>query len=151
MTNPDELAILYADDDPDDRLLAEVAHAESGTNHPLIFVHDGGEALEYLRRTGRYASRPMEPMTGLVLLDLNMPGTGGLAALGMIRADPAIGLMPVVIMTTSSARVDIFASYAAGANSYIVKPSSFPSLVQVFECLSHYWFRLSSLALETSR
>jgi CheY-like chemotaxis protein len=141
-------AILYAEDDPDDRLLAQMAHRDSGVSNPLIFVRDGEEALEYLRAAGRHSERAAMPRPGMVLLDLNMPGTGGHETLRLIRADPVVRRIPVVILTTSAAADDIASSYDAGANSYIVKPRSFASLVQLFERAVEYWFRISSLPQE---
>jgi two-component system, response regulator len=151
MSHRELLAILYAEDDPDDRLLAEIAHRESGIVNPLVFVSNGEEALEYLRRSGRHSDRTDAPETGIVLLDLNMPGMGGRETLNQIKADRVLRRTPVVILTTSSAQVDITASYDAGANSYIVKPSAFGSLVQLFDGLSSYWFDLNSLARAASR
>jgi CheY-like chemotaxis protein len=144
------LAVLYAEDDPDDRLLAEIAHRESGIVNPLVFVADGEEALDYLRRSGQYAGRTDALEPGIVLLDLNMPGIGGRETLNLIKADHALRRTPVVILTTSSAQVDIAAAYDAGANSYVVKPSAFGSLVRMFDGLSAYWFDLNSLARDGS-
>lgn len=151
MSNPAPLAVLYAEDDPDDRLLAEIAHRESGVVNPLVFVADGEEALDYLRRSGQYADRTDTLQPGVVLLDLNMPGIGGRETLNLIKADRVLRRIPVVILTTSSAQVDIAASYDAGANSYVVKPSAFGSLVQLFDGLSTYWFEINSLAQEGPR
>jgi two-component system response regulator len=148
MSHPTTMGVLYAEDDPDDRLLAEMAHRESGAANPLTLVADGEEALECLRRSGRYADRPSAPRPGVVLLDLHMPGIDGREALRIIKADPGLRRIPVVILTTSAAELDIAASYDAGANSYIVKPSDFASLVQVFDHLSSYWFEIGSLAQE---
>jgi CheY-like chemotaxis protein len=142
------LSVLYAEDDPDDRLLAEMAHRDGGAVNPLVFVGDGEEALEYLRHTGRYSDRAGLPQPGIILLDLNMPGIDGRETLQTIRADPLLRRIPVVILTTSAAEVDIALSYEAGANSYIVKPSAFASLVHVFERLCSYWFEIGSLARE---
>jgi two-component system response regulator len=139
------LAILYAEDDPDDRLLAEVAHRESGVTNPLVFVADGDEAIEYLRHSGRHTDRPLP---GIVLLDLNMPGRGGRETLEVIRADPLLRRIPVAILTTSTAEVDIASSYDAGASSYIVKPTVFANLVQLFDRLCGYWFETASIAKE---
>jgi CheY-like chemotaxis protein len=144
------LALLYAEDDPDDRLLAEIAHRESGVVNPLVFVADGEEALDYLRRSGQYADRTDAVQPGVVLLDLNMPGIGGRETLKLIKADRALRRTPVVILTTSSAQVDVASSYDAGANSYIVKPSAFGGLVHLFDDLCTYWFDLNSLAREGS-
>jgi two-component system response regulator len=150
VSNLASLALLYAEDDPDDRLLAELAHRESGVVHPLVFVANGEEALEYLRRSGRYVDRPDALPAGIVLLDLNMPGIGGRETLNLIKADRALRRTPVVILTTSSAQVDIVAAYDAGANSYIVKPSAFGGLVELFAGLSAYWFHLNSLARDSA-
>jgi CheY-like chemotaxis protein len=150
MSSVAPLAVLYAEDDPDDRLLAQIAHRESGVMNPLVFVADGEEALDYLRRSGQYAGRTDAIRPGIVLLDLNMPGIGGRETLNLIKADRALRRTPVVILTTSSAQVDIDAAYDAGANSYIVKPSAFGSLVQLFHGLSAYWFDLNALARDGS-
>ena len=138
--------LLYAEDDPDDRLLASMAHRDSGARNALIFVEDGAEALEYLRRTGRHADRSPRDFPGIVLLDLNMPGLDGRETLRIIRADPLLRTIPVVILTTSGSPEDIVASYAAGANSYLVKPSAFASLVRMFDRLAGYWFETNTLA-----
>jgi two-component system response regulator len=145
---PAELAVLYAENDPDDRLLAEMAHHDSGAANPLVIVGGGEEALEYLRQTGRHLDRQGSARPGIVLLDLNMPGMGGLAALRIIKADPVLRRIPVVILSTSTARSDIASSYDAGANSYIVKPSAFSHLADLFGRLCGYWFEIGSLAPE---
>ena len=151
MRSPAPLAVLYAEDDPDDRLLAQMAHRESGAANPLVIVDDGEEALEYLRRTGRHAGRPDASQPGIVVLDLNMPGIGGRETLRLIRSVPALRRMPLLILTTSSATGDIAASYDAGANSHIVKPRVFASFVQLFDRLCGYWFGVCSIAQEAPR
>jgi CheY-like chemotaxis protein len=151
MNQTASLAVLYAEDDPDDRLLAEMAHRDSGSANPLVFVGDGEEALEYLRHTGRHLGRGTLPRPGVVILDLNMPGIGGGETLSIIRADPLLRRIPVLILTTSTAEADIVMSYDAGANAYIVKPSSFGGLVYIFRALSTFWFDVSSLAKEVIR
>jgi two-component system response regulator len=150
MTESAARTILYAEDDPDDRLLAEMAHRDSKATNPLVFVADGAEALEYLRQTGRHANRAGSPKPGIVLLDLNMPGIDGRETLRIIRADPVFHRIPVVILTTSMSEDDIASSYDAGANSYIVKPRGFGGLVQLFDRLCLYWFELNSLAREAA-
>jgi CheY-like chemotaxis protein len=135
MNSPTVAAILYAEDDPDDRLLAEMAHRDSGSVNPLVFVGDGVELLEYLRCTGRHAGRADSPQPQVILLDLNMPGMGGLETLRIVRADSVLRRIPVVILTTSTAAEDMAASHDAGATSYIVKPSAFAGLVDLFQRL----------------
>ena len=148
MSNPTAAAILYAEDDPDDRLLAEMAHRESGAVNPLVFVADGEEALEYLRRSGRHADRagavpaghhPARPEHARDRRPGNPPDHQG-------RPRPAAhpGGDPDHVRRKG----DIATSYDAGANSYIVKPSAFASLVQLFDRLCGYWFEIGSLAQE---
>ena len=144
-------AILCVEDDPDDRLLVEMAHRDSGVVNALEFVADGDEALEYLRRVGRHANRAGNDQPGIILLDLNMPGTDGRETLVVIKADPALRRIPVVILTTSSAERDIATSYDQGANSYIVKPTAFTSLVRLFERLCTYWFEIGSLPQDAGK
>ena len=143
--------ILCVEDDPDDRLLAEMAHRDSGVVNPLAFVADGDEALEYLRRVGRHANRAGNGQPGIILLDLNMPGTDGRETLVVIKTDSALRRIPVVILTTSSAERDVATSYDHGANSYIVKPTAFTSLVYLLQRLCDYWFEIGSLPQEAGK
>ena len=129
--------ILMADDDPDDRLLAQDALHESGIAARLLFVSDGTELLEYLRALP--GKSPRAPRPDLLLLDLNMPGLDGRAALREIKSDPQLRALPVVIWTTSSASSDIAHCYDGGANSYITKAVTFEGLVDTMRQLGRYW------------
>lgn len=148
MKDPVERLVLYAENDPDDQLLAKMAHRDSGAANPLVIVGGGAEAIEFLRQTGRHTDRKGSARPGIVVLDLNMPGMGGLETLRIIKADPRLRRIPVVILSTSTARSDIASSYDAGANSYIVKPSAFSNLADLFDRLCRYWFEIGSLAPE---
>jgi len=141
--------ILIAEDDADDRLLAEEAFAESRLGNELRFVQDGVELIEYLRRAGRYAEPGAAPRPGLILLDLNMPRMGGQEALSVIKADPDLRRIPVVVMTTSHAEEDILRSYDLGAASFISKPVTFEGLVEVIRALGHYWMEIVELPDES--
>jgi CheY-like chemotaxis protein len=68
-----------------------------------------------------------------------MPRKDGREALTEIKGDPDLRRIPVVILTTSSADQDILQSYDLGANSFVVKPVSFPCLVELMTALSGYW------------
>ena len=132
-----EFLILMADDDDDDRLLARDALQESGFKARLEFVSDGVELLSRLRAaTG---AESIGKIPDLLLLDLNMPRLDGRAALLEIKRDPMLCQLPVVVMTTSSARLDINTCYASGANSYITKANTFQGLVQTMRNLDCYW------------
>ncbi len=145
-TNPTKsMVILMADDDADDRLLAKDALAECQLAGDLHFVENGEELLDYLHRRGKYTQLAESPRPGLILLDLNMPKKDGREALREIKADPALRKIPVVVLTTSKADTDIGRIYELGANSFISKPVSFESLVDVMKTIGRYWFEIVEL------
>jgi len=135
-------ALLIADDDPDDRLLVSDAIAECGFICDPRFVEDGEQLLDYLRRKGPFADSTLSPRPGLILLDLNMPKKDGREVLREIKEDAGLRLIPVVVLTTSTAESDVEESYELGANSYIVKPDSFTRLVVAMKVIGKYWFEL---------
>jgi CheY-like chemotaxis protein len=139
------ITILLADDDPDDRQLTRDAFAENRLVNMLHTVEDGEELMEYLRRQGRYADQKNVPLPGLILLDLNMPRKDGREALKEIKADPELRRIPIVVLTTSKAEEDILRTYDLGVNSYVTKPVTFKSLVELIKVLGRYWFEVVEL------
>jgi len=107
---------------------------------PIYRCVDGDEALAFLYRTGRYADPQSAPRPGLILLDLNLPGTDGREVLRKIKQDETLKLVPVVVFTTSNNPKDIEACYRCGVNSYIVKPMDFNRLKHSIQILIDYWF-----------
>jgi len=147
-SSPKSIVILMADDDADDRLLAKDALGECQLASDLHFVENGEELLDYLHRRNRYSDRGDSPRPGLILLDLNMPKKDGREALKEIKADPELRKIPVVVLTTSKADSDIGRIYELGANSFISKPVSFDSLVEVMKVLGKYWFEIVELPVK---
>ena len=146
MTHPrTAFSILMADDDADDRLMAQDAFDEVHLANELHFVEDGEALLDYLYRRGHYATRSAGQEPGLILLDLNMPKKDGREALQEIKADPALRHIPIVVLTTSRAEEDILRTYDLGVNSFITKPVTFAGLVELVKTLTHYWFELVTL------
>ena len=141
------IVILMADDDPEDVMLAQDALAESRLANALNVVGDGEELLDYLHQRGKY-NADNAPRPGLILLDLNMPRLDGREALARIKSDPSLRRIPVVVLTTSKAEEDVFRSYDLGANSYITKPVTFDSLVNVVRSLAQYWFGIVQLPVD---
>jgi len=139
------IVILMAEDDPDDRMLAEEALQESHVANTLRFVENGEELMDYLKHRGKYADPASAPRPGLILLDLNMPKMDGREALRAIKSDPELRSIPVVVLTTSKAEEDILRSYDEGANSYIIKPVTFEGLVEAMKTLQRYWFEIIEL------
>jgi CheY-like chemotaxis protein len=139
------ITILYADDDPEDRMLVQDAWNESRLMNDLHFVEDGEELMDYLHRRHKFAHLSGKPLPGLVLLDLNMPKKDGREALKEIKADPSLRMIPVVVLTTSKAEEDILRAYDLGVSSFIVKPVTFQSLVDVTLALRKWWFEIVEL------
>jgi len=133
------IPILMADDDPDDRILMLEALAENKIPNSIYFVEDGEELLDYLEKKGKYAVQPcITP--GIIFLDLNMPKVDGRQALKKIKGDPKLRKIPILILTTSKAELDILEAYELGVNSFITKPAKFEELVKVTREIGTYWF-----------
>jgi CheY-like chemotaxis protein len=139
------ITLLLADDDPDDRLLVEEALEESGSSFKLRCVEDGEELVRYLMRRGQYADPKDSPYPDLILLDLKMPRKDGHQALEEIKVDPRLKRIPVVVLTTSKAEEDVARAYDSGANSFVVKPTDFRTLVEVMKAMEGYWNRIVTL------
>jgi len=107
---------------------------------PIYHCVDGDDALAFLDRTGRYSDPQSAPRPGLILLDLNLPGTDGREVLRKIKQDEILKVIPVVVFTTSNNPKDIEACYRQGVNSYIVKPMDFNRLKHSIQILIDYWF-----------
>ena len=138
------ITIVLADDDPDDQQLTREAFVANRLVNELVCVDDGEELMDYLHRRGRF-SELKEPLPGLILLDLNMPRKDGREALKEIKADPHLRRIPIVVLTTSKAEEDILRSYDLGVNSYVTKPVTFKSLVDLVKVLGQYWFEVVRL------
>ena len=136
------IIILYAEDDPEDRMLVEDAMEESRLANELDFVDDGEELMDYLHRRGKYTELSNTPLPGLILLDLNMPKKDGREALEEIKADPNLRRIPIVVLTTSKAEEDILRTYDLGVSGFIIKPVTFESLVSIMKTVSKYWFEI---------
>ena len=139
------ITILYADDDPEDRMLLLDAWQESRVANELHSVEDGEQLMDYLFRRGNYEHLAGAPLPGMILLDLNMPRKDGREALREIKSDPQLRRIPVIVLTTSKAEEDIFRAYDLGVNSFIVKPVTFKSLVEVTQTSGRYWLEIVEL------
>ena len=134
--------ILLVEDNYGDVLLTREACEGPGTRIRLSVASDGEEALAMLRgeREGYVCYRP-----DLILLDLNLPRMDGRELLAVIKAAPILQRIPVIVLTSSKAEIDILKSYDLKANSYIVKPVEFQRLQEVVVSLESFWRRVASL------
>ena len=136
--------ILLAEDNPQDAELILEALADNRLANRVTLVRDGVEALEYLRCEGRYTTRqPGNPAA--VVLDIKMPRMDGIEVLRAIRADPALILIPVVMLTSSREEQDLIRSYSLGSNAYVVKPVKFAEFVDAVKQLGAFWAILNEL------
>jgi CheY-like chemotaxis protein len=142
------IEILMADDDQEDCMLVKDAWQESRLVNNLNFVEDGEELMDYLLHKGKYSDPSSSPTPDLILLDLNMPRKDGRESLKEIKSNPDLRRIPVVILTTSKEEADILSTYDLGANSFIKKPVTFESLVDVVKTLAKYWFQIVELVPE---
>jgi two-component system response regulator len=136
-------SILLVEDNPDDVELTLRALKKNHIANEVVVARDGEEALEYLTATGKYEGRSLVDVPQVILLDLKLPKISGLEVLRVLRADPRMRLLPVVILTSSSEELDIVASYQLGANSYIRKPVDFNQFMEAIRQLGLYWLVLN--------
>lgn len=134
--------ILMIEDDPADVELTREAFKDSKILLQFNVVDDGVKALEYLTRKGPYA-KAVRP--DLILLDLNLPRMDGREVLSEIKKDASLKLIPVVVLTTSSADADIFKSYGLGANCYVTKPIGLEQFLQVVRSIEEFWLTIVRL------
>ena len=140
---PSRVDILLVEDNPDHaKLIAEALADNSSRIERLHAVHDGEEALAFLRRQGEYSGAPRPQ---LVLLDLNLPKMDGREVLAEIKGDDDLRSIPVVVLTTSQSREDILQCYGLKANSYVMKPIGFDELVKFAKHIHSFWLETALL------
>ncbi len=136
------IVILLVEDNPGDtRLVIEAMHEAKLENY-IHVVEDGIEAMQFLRREGRFGDAPRPD---LILLDLNLPKKDGRAVLAEVKADPVLKRIPVVVLTTSQAEEDVLRAYDLHANCYITKPVDMEQFMKVVAQIDDFWVRVVTL------
>jgi CheY-like chemotaxis protein len=133
----DEVYILIADDDADDRFLLQSAFEENGYKDKLHFVENGVELITYLNSIVRNEIEAKMPR--FILLDLNMPKKDGREVLKEIKQSSVFQSIPIIVFSTTNNELEMKRCYELGANSYITKPNSFESLIKTVAALRSYW------------
>lgn len=136
--------ILLVEDNRMDVELTLDAFAESGFTNKIHVAPGGQEALDFLFGKGDFNDRETYPLPDLILLDLNMPGVDGFEVLRQLKSSPGLRRIPVIILTSSCEEADRALSYDIGTNSYLVKPVSFPSFIEVVKMINGYWLELNT-------
>ena len=134
---------LLVEDNPDDELLTLRAINRKHIANPVVIVHDGAQALDYLFCRGEYTTRDITRLPSLVLLDLKLPKVNGIEVLRQMRSHESTRMIPVVVFTTSNEESDIIKSYQFGANIFIRKPVVFEEFLEAIGQLGLYWLALN--------
>ena len=140
------IEILLVEDNPGDVWLTRQALVQGTVPKNISVVNNGEQALDYLRRRGRFANaiRP-----DLILLDLNLPRRDGLEVLREVKSDPELRSITVVILTTSDAPVDVNAAYDLNANCYVVKPVDLEEFTIAIRGIEKFWMATATLPTTT--
>ena len=127
--------LLYIDDDIEDIEFLKYGLKSADVKVDVIPIHDGVQALSFLRREGMYKDAPRPH---LILLDLNMPKKDGREVLADLKADENLKDIPVIIFTSSDSRADIAKTYDTGSNYFLTKPIGLSEYEGVFRVLKRF-------------
>jgi chemotaxis family two-component system response regulator Rcp1 len=131
--------ILLVEDNYGDALLTRKAFKTAKINSHITIAIDGEQALFMLRRAPPYTSAPIPDV---ILLDLNLPKKNGHEVLQEIKSDERLKRIPVIILTSSMAEIDVIKSYDLHANSYIVKPVDPQDFIEIAQMIERFWFNI---------
>lgn len=134
--------ILLVEDNPGDIRLTKEALKESKMANNLHVAIDGVEAIDFLRKRGRFFN---SPTPDLILLDLNLPRKGGIEVLAEIKANGQMKVIPTVVLTTSQSEKDILKSYELHVNCFVTKPVEFDAFMTVIKSIEDFWFSIVKL------
>ena len=135
----ERLAIQLVEDNEDHAEIVFRTFKNHRIKNQLNHLSDGAEALDYLYGRKQYSERNKYPLPSLILLDLRLPKIDGIEVLTTIKRDENLKRIPVVILTSSDAEIDIVKAYDNYANSYIVKPLEFDNFTKLMDDLGYYW------------
>jgi CheY-like chemotaxis protein len=137
------IEVLLVEDNPGDVRLTQEALRDAKVRNNLQVALDGADAMALLRRQGRHAAAPRPD---LILLDLNLPKKSGREVLEEIKQDEQLKHIPVVILTTSQAELDILESYRLRANAYVTKPVDLEQFLKVVKSIEEFWLEIVKLS-----
>lgn len=138
--------ILLVEDNPADEELTLLSFKENNISNRIIVARDGQEALDYLFATGPYKKHNIKALPQLIILDLKLPKIDGLEVLKRVRENDSTKLVPVVVLTSSSAEEDIIKAYSFGTNAYVRKPVDFNHFIVAIRNLGMFWLLLNETA-----
>ena len=130
--------ILIVEDNLAHQRITEYALKRSKVSFVVNVVRDGEEALDYLFRRNEYADAAKSPTPEIILLDLNLPKRDGREVLKVIKGDPSLKEIPVVIVSTSDREEDVHYAFETGAVAYISKSSGFDKFNEQLAGIAQY-------------
>jgi CheY-like chemotaxis protein len=140
--NTQPIEILLVEDNPGDARLTIEAMREAKVRNRIHVVEDGVEAMEFLRRRGRFGDAPRPD---LILLDLNLPRMDGREVLSEVKSDPDLRRIPVVVLTTSQTEEDVIRAYDLHANCYVTKPVDLEQFMKIVNQIDEFWVKVVTL------
>lgn len=134
--------ILLVEDNWSDAVMVRNALKEARVDNNLSIADSGEEALKFLAKEGAHQAAPTPD---IILLDLNMPGMGGIPTLRKIKSSDAYKHIPVIALTGSHSPDDVREVYANQGNCYLVKPIDVAEFMDVIRALDQFWLRIVRL------
>jgi CheY-like chemotaxis protein len=134
--------LLIVDDEPAQVRLFQLSLEYLGLTHLCHSAANGSEALAFLYRRTPYEHAPRPE---LIIMDLNLPGMDGCRLVSLIKSDPELRSIPVIMLSNSAHFEDVASCYSALANAYIQKPASFNSNLEIVQALDRFWFQTVTL------
>jgi DNA-binding response OmpR family regulator len=137
--------ILIVEDNPDDEELLLMAFRKNEISTELIIMRDGAEALDFIFKKGKFQNEFDKGLPSLIILDLKIPKVDGSEVLHSIKSSPSTVNIPVIILSSSGEKNDIYNSYKSGANSYLIKPIDFNEFKTLVHCINKFWIEFNEL------
>ena len=138
----DPKKFLLVKDNPQAVELTMAGLEKNHLTEKFAVVNNGGEALDYLYRRGRFVNRAAGDPT-LVLLDNKLPKTSGLQVLKTMKLDERLRAIPVVVLTSWRNAPDLIEFFRHGAKAYAVKSLGFAQFVRAVKRLDVLWSAVS--------
>jgi CheY-like chemotaxis protein len=142
MTSAQPIDVLLVEDDAGYEMITREAFQQNKIANKLHIARDGAEGLDFLYRRGEHHNAPRPD---LILLDLNLPKYDGRQILEILKSDPTLHQIPIVVLSTSSAQEDILRNYQLRANAYVTKPVDFDQYLKVIGQIDEFFVQVVQL------
>lgn len=132
-----DTSIVLVDDDPAHSALVKRHLVKGGVSHEIISLYSGQDLLDFVFSTGEYQNYQYAQKI-VILLDINMPGIGGIDILRQLKHDEATRHIPIMMLTTSDDPIEINTCFQLGCNAYFIKPVEHQQFVIQIQELGHF-------------